>query len=458
MQLLSRGVCVSFFLSIQVFFIFLFSGLYAGTEQTPTCWLPSANAPDSDFPITNLPYGVFRRAGTSESFRIGVAIGDSIFDLKGAVDAGVFESLDSDIRAALQQETLNALMSLPHKDWHSLRTAIMHLLAHENATLRDNVALRNRLLIQREKAEMSLPVAVGDYTDFYTSINHALNVGKLFRPDTPLFPNFRSLPVAYHGRASSIVLSGNDVLRPSGQIIGKDGSPSFEKTQKLDYEMELGAFVGQGNELGHPIAMKDAFKYLFGVVILNDWSARDVQKWEYQPLGPFNGKNFCTSISPWVVTLEALEPYRLAQASRGDDEPPILPYLRPVGDAALDITVEVWMIPSNVESSNQEPILISQSSFSDQYWTFEQMLVHHASSGCNLRPGDMMGTGTISGTEPGTEGCLLELTKGGKVPLQFPDGSTRRYLEDGDEVVMRAYCQKDGLPRVGFGECRARVH
>lgn len=431
---------------------------FVSAEQSSTCWLPSANIPDCEFPIENLPYGVYRKAGTMEQFRIGVAIGDFILDLQELLKAGLLDSLNNEIRNAVCQSSLNDLMSLDPLEWHTLREALIVILSNDCTILRDNEALKQRLFLHRKNAEMKVPVIVGDYTDFYTSLNHALNVGKMFRPDNPLFSNFKYLPIAYHGRASSIVISGVDVYRPFGQYPVIEGnSPSFLPSQKLDYEMELGAFVGQGNKIGNLISINNAQNHLFGAVILNDWSARDIQKWEYQPLGPFNGKNFCTSISPWIVTFEALKPYRIKGPPRSKDDPSIPSYLFSEENLALDITVEVWILTSNMRINGQDPVLLSRSNFCDQYWSFEQMLVHHTSSGCNLRPGDLIGSGTISGVEHGTEGCLLELTKGGKSPFQLPDGSERKFLEDGDEIIMKAYSQKGGLPKISFGECRARV-
>ena len=299
---------------------------------------------------------------------------------------------------------------------------------------------------------MLLPVAIGDYTDFYASVHHATNVGSMFRPDNPLLPNYKWLPIGYHGRSSSIVVSGTPVRRPSGQT-KDDASPApvFGPSKRLDYEMELGMFIGPGNDLGEPIAVGSALDHVFGFCLVNDWSARDVQTWEYQPLGPFLAKSFATSISPWIVTLDALEPFRTRAFERASGDPEPLPYLR--DDVGYDINVEVWLRTKKMS----EPVRLSRGNFRDMYWTVAQLVAHHTSNGCNLRPGDLLASGTISGPEKDARGCLLELTWRGTEPIQLPTGETRRFLEDGDEVILRAYCEREGVPRIGFGECRGVV-
>ena len=305
---------------------------------------------------------------------------------------------------------------------------------------------------------MRLPFAIGDYTDFYASIHHATNVGSMFRPDNPLLPNYKHLPVGYHGRASSIVLSGDGLRRPMGQTSANDaGPPAFGPCKLLDYEMEMGFFVGPGNAMGTRIAMNDAASHIFGMTIVNDWSARDVQKWEYQPLGPFNAKNFGTSISPWIVTLDALAPFRIDGPPRGENDPAPLEYLKPADEFSLNITVEVRILSAAMREEKIEPTLISRGSLRDMYWTIAQMLVHHTSTGCNMRPGDLLATGTISGPSEDSRGCLLERTWRGQNPVNLGDGSQRKFLQDGDEVIMNAYCEADGARRIGFGECRGTV-
>jgi fumarylacetoacetase len=311
------------------------------------------------------------------------------------------------------------------------------------------------------EAELQLPVEIGDYTDFYASIFHATNVGQLFRPDQPLLPNYQYVPIAYHGRASSIVLSGTPIHRPQGQIKGaNDPMPQFAPSQRLDYELEVGCFVGAGNPLGQPIAIAEAEAHLFGLCLVNDWSARDIQAWEYQPLGPFLAKNFATSISPWVVTLEALAPFRCPAFSRPEGDPQPLPYLTSPLDASwggIDLIVEVWLCSAQMQEQERSPIRLSRAKFQHMYWTLAQMLTHHASSGCNLRPGDLLASGTVSNAEVGSQGCLLEITQGGAQPLTLPTGEQRTYLADGDEVILRGYCQKLGYPKVGLGECRGII-
>ena len=436
-------------------------------------WVESANAPASDFPIQNLPFGVFTRDDLDEAFapHIGVAIGESVLDLTEATDAGVLR-LDDDIAAEFFVGALNDLLAHGQDAWREVRRAAIDLLRADNGTLRDEPELRRRVIIKQSDVQMQLPAHIGDYTDFYASIHHATNVGSMFRPDNPLLPNYKHLPVGYHGRASSIVISGTPVKRPMGQTSATDtGPPSFGPCKLLDYEMEMGVLVGPGNELGTRVAMKDAAEHLFGMVIVNDWSARDVQKWEYQPLGPFNAKNFATTISPWVVTLDALAPFRVEGSPRGEGDPDVLEYLRPVEEFGLAITVEVWLSSAQMRSAKpqaadakppatadlRQATLVSRGSMREMYWTIAQMLVHHTSTGCNLQPGDLFATGTISGPSEDSRGCLLERTWRGTQPIKLPDGSERKFLQDGDEVIMRAFAEREGFRRIGFGECRGVI-
>jgi len=373
-----------------------------------------------DFPIENLPFGVFDLDG---EVRVGVAIGDNVLDLRASL--------------GIAATTLNPIMA----DGRALRERVRELIANGTA---------KRHLVKQSDVAMRLPAHIGDYTDFYASIHHATNVGSMFRPDNPLLPNYKWVPVGYHGRASSIVVSGTPVKRPSGQTRDDaEQPPLFGPTKRLDYELEVGAFIGRGNALGTPIPAAEAEEHVFGLCLVNDWSARDIQTWEYQPLGPFLAKNFATSISPWVVTLDALELYRVAPA---EHEPEPLPYLRPPG-RAFDITLEVWLR----SASMTEPMLVSRGNFRDMFWTVAQLVTHHASNGCNLQPGDLIASGTVSGTTKESRGCLLERTWRGTEPLTLPTGEQRRFLEDGDEVILRGYCEREGLPRIGFGECRGTV-
>jgi fumarylacetoacetase len=429
--------------------------------QSTISWLDSANAHQADFPIYNLPYGVFD-AGAGA--RIGIAIGDRVFDLKACVEVGLLDGLDQRVLGAIQLETLNTLMSLGPIHWSSLRKNLVDLLRVDALG-----ATRQRVqtcLVPMRDAEMKMPAAIGDYTDFFTSLFHATNAGTLFRPDNPVWPNYKYVPIGYHGRASSVVLSGTAVRRPKGQRKPNAiDAPVFEPCRALDYEMEVGLFVGPGNALGEPVPIGEADQHMFGVCLLNDWSARDIQSWEYQPLGPFLAKSFVTSISPWVVTMEALEPFRTPAFSRAADDPTPLPYLSSPEDQArggIDLTVEVWLQSRQMREKQIAPMRVSQGHFRDMYWTVAQMLAHHTSNGCNLRPGDLFGSGTISGATPDSLGCLLEITRGGANAFQLPSGEERRYLEDGDEVILRGCCKRgepgaEGYLHLGFGECRGTV-
>lgn len=402
----------------------------------------------SHFPIQNLPFGVFRKPGHAP--RVGIRIGDLVLDLAVLAEQHLFEALTLENDFFLQQHNLNAFLDRGKTAWRETRLRIQQLLRHDVSTLRDNASLRDRALIPVAAVEMLLPVDIGDYTDFYSSKEHATNVGKMLRPDNPLLPNWVHLPVAYHGRASSVVVSGTPVRRPLGQMKADDASaPTFGPSRNLDFELELGVFVGTGNPLGQPVPIVQAPDHLFGLVLVNDWSARDIQKWEYQPLGPFLSKSFATSVSPWIVTLDALEPFRVAGPAQ---DPVPLPYLRSPGDWTFDIHLEVLLQGGAMD----RPIRIAASNARHLYWNICQQLAHHTINGCNLRPGDLLASGTISGADPGSFGSLLELTWRGSKPITLPGGETRTFLQDGDTVTLTGWCQGDGY-RVGLGEVAARI-
>ena len=421
-------------------------------------WVDSANAPDSDFPIQNLPFGAFRVRSTGAE-RLGVAIGDRVVDLSLLAERGLLEALSPEIARACGSARLNALMALGREAASQLRGALSGLLRSDVEAERRHAV--EPVLLGSADVEMLLPADIGDYTDFYASIEHATNLGSMFRPDNPLLPNYRWVPIGYHGRSSSIVPSGTDVRRPRGQTReGESPAPTFGPTRRLDYELEVGAFVGRGNEQGTPIPIGNADEHIFGLCIVNDWSARDIQSWEYQPLGPFLGKNFATSISPWVVTLDALAPYRVPARERLAEEPQPLRYLDAPADTrsgGFDITLEVLLSTAHMRDHGVPPHLVSTTSFGGMYWTFAQLAAHHTSNGCNLRPGDLLASGTVSGPAKESRGSLMERTWRGTEPIVLPSGETRGFLADGDEVIMRAYCAREGRPRIGFGECRGRV-
>jgi fumarylacetoacetase len=427
----------------------------------PASWVDSANG-HPDFPLQNCPFGVFRRAGTAEAPRVGVAIGDAILDVVACLAADLLDAeQELLVRAArcCASPSLNALMALGGPARRALRDAVRQLLSSDTPVHQRQIA--QHALVPQHEAELFMPVHVGDYTDFYASVHHATNVGAMFRPDSPLLPNYKWVPIGYHGRASSLVVSGTPIVRPCGQRKGpNDEAPSVGPSRSLDYELELGALVGGGNALGVPIPLAEAEAHLWGVCLLNDWSARDIQAWEYQPLGPFLAKNFASTISPWVVTLEALAPFRAPLAPRGEGDPAPLPYLTDARDAALGglaLTVEVWLRTARMKREGQAAVRISQGSALDLYWSFAQMLTHHASSGCNLRAGDLLGSGTISGATADSRGCLLELTRRAAEPIALPNGETRGFLEDGDEVTMTAYAEREGAVRIGLGRCTGEV-
>ena len=419
-------------------------------------WVASANQAQTDFPIQNLPFAVFRRQGSAEAYRGGVAIGDQILDLAAVAARGVLSGAAAAAVQAASGDSLNALMALGQPAWSALRLALSRAL-REGAP---EQAILTACLIPQAAAEYSLPARIGDYTDFYTSIHHATNIGRQFRPDNPLLPNFKWIPIGYHGRASSIGLSGQTFPRPLGQTMVPGASaPTFGPCKRLDYELEMGIFVGSGNAQGKPIAITEAEASVFGMCLLNDWSARDIQAWEYQPLGPFLSKNFASTISPWIVTLEALSPYRVA-FTRPTDDPLPLPYLdSPANSAqgALDIQLEVLLQTQTMRQQDQAATRLTRTSYRHAYWTVAQIVAHHTVNGCNLQPGDLMGTGTLSGPSLDEAGALIELTVGGKQPLTLPNGESRTYLEDGDAVVLRGWCEKPGAARIGFGQCVGTV-
>ncbi len=412
-------------------------------------WVESANESTSDFPIQNLPFCVFKHAENDKP-RIGTAIGAQILDLDGCRRAGLVD------QAALASGSLGPLMALPLDARAALRRRLSEILSQPVWR-----AAAEPLLTPTASAILCLPADIGDYTDFYASLFHATNVGRLFRPDNPLLPNYKYVPIGYHGRASSVVVSGTNVRRPRGQH--KDPTaeaPVFGPSRSLDYELEAAFFVGRGNALGEVIPIAEAQEHIFGLCLLNDWSARDIQAWEYQPLGPFLAKSFASSISPWVVTMEALAPFRVPAFERAEGDPAPLPYLSCDDETSMggiDLTLEVCLSSKSMRASGMGAIRVSRGNLRSLYWTLGQLVAHHASNGCNLRSGDLIGTGTVSG--PGREeyGCLLEITHRGADPLRLPTGETRTFLEDGDEIVIRGYCKKDGFATIGFGECRGTL-
>ena len=404
---------------------------------------------DSHFSIQNLPFGVFRpRQGEA---RIGVAIGDLVLDLSVLGELGHFDSPELTDRHLFSQASLNAFLALGRPAWRKAREVIQHLLAADTPTLRDDAELRRRAFHAQKDVVMQLPARIGDYTDFYSSYHHAHNVGTMLRgPENALMPNWKWLPVAYHGRASSIVVSGADVRRPHGQIKPPEASaPVYSSTKSFDFELEMAFLIGPSNALGEPVPIDHASNHIFGFVLMNDWSARDIQAWEYQPLGPFLAKNFCTSISPWVVTLDALEPFRKTLPAQ---DPAPLAYLRAKDDFTFDIELEATLRTAEMES----PHVVTRTNFRNLYWSVSQQLAHHTVGGCNLQPGDLLASGTISGPTDESRGCMLELTWRGANPLKLPNGGARKWLEDGDTLTISGWCNGDGY-RVGFGEVSGRV-
>ena len=423
-------------------------------------WVESAQG-HAEFPVQNLPYGVFRRLETSGPPSVGVAIGDQILDLAASTDVAELTGLAAEAARAGAAPSLNPLLALGPEHWSALRLQLSAFLAADSPAYRAGRRLAEHILIPMADAELLLPAQIGNYTDFYASVYHATNVGSMFRPDNPLLPNYKWVPIGYHGRASSIVPSGTPVRRPRGQIKDPNAeAPVFAPSRTLDYEMEVGCFVGPGNTLGHAVPVGEAEKHLFGLCLVNDWSARDIQTWEYQPLGPFLAKNFATTVSPWVVTLEALEPFRVPAFARPAGDPAPLPYLDSSANrqhGGVDVMVEVSLRTAAMRAAGLPDQRVSRSRMADIYWTLAQMFAHHTSNGCNLQPGDLFATGTISGPAKDSRGCLLELTSRGSEPLALPGGESRTFLEDGDEVIMRGHCERPGTARIGFGECRGVV-
>lgn len=420
-------------------------------------WVPSANVPGTPFPIQNLPFGVYRTQNTQP--RIGVAIGDFVLDLFELAGNTLLEPISQETKAACRARVLNDLMALTPKHWSELRLHVFRLL-HESAPAAKQQTAEP-LLVSQASAVMELPCRIGDYTDFYAGIYHATNVGRLFRPQNPLLPNYKWIPIAYHGRASSIVISGIDIVRPRGQVKSPDSDvPTFGQSQCLDYELELGFYIGSGNQRGRPISIEHAEKHIFGACLLNDWSARDIQTWEYQPLGPFLAKSFATTVSPWIVTMEALAPFRCAAFKRSAEDPLPLPYLHSADNqenGGIDISLEIALSTNKMRADNIASFTVSRVSSRDLYWTVGQCVAHHTSNGCNLQPGNLLGSGTISGRAQDTVGSLLELTRQGAAPLTLPHGEQRVYLQDGDEVIMSGWCRSKKYMPIGFGDCRGRI-
>ncbi len=420
-------------------------------------WIESANLPDNGFPVQNLPFGVFRPTGTTEGFRPCVGIGDKVLDLAALSSTNPFQAEAAEALAACMSTTLNRLMALTPAHWSALRLALSRALRKGS----DLQKLIEPLLYNQASIDLGLPATISDYTDFYISIHHATAVGRQFRPDTPLLPNYKWIPIGYHGRASTIGVSGQTFPRPVGQTrpATEGGQPGFGPSTRLDYELELGIFIGQGNEAGKRVPLREAESCVFGFCVLNDWSARDLQAWEYQPLGPFLAKNFASTISPWVITLDALAPFRTAPARpTGDPQP--LPYLDSVGNreyGAFEVELEVLLSTRLSREQEQAPFILARSNFRDAYWTAAQLVAHHTVNGCSLRPGDLLGTGTLSGPHAGQEGSLLETTQGGKKPVQLPWGEERTFLQDHDEVTLKAFCRKPGYPMISLGACSGRV-
>ncbi len=414
-------------------------------------WVESANTSTSDFPIQNLPYGVFKLCKSDQVFRVGVAIGDQILDLAALADMHLFEGKSAEALIYCKDASMNRLMSLGQAYWHQLRKDLSHILSTDSLY---QERLKSCLVAQSD-AEYSLPAHIGDYTDFYTSVHHATNVGKQFRPDNPLLPNYKWVPIGYHGRSSSIGISGQKFHRPYGQVKSPDQTqPSFAPARRMDYELEVGIFIGQGNALGQSIPIIEAENHVFGLCLFNDWSARDIQAWEYQPLGPFLAKNFASTLSPWVVTTEAMAPFR-TEWKRAKEDPQPLPYLdseQNQGSGGMDIILEVAIQSDTMKRDNVAPERLAKTNFKHSYWSVAQLVTHHSSNGCNLNPGDLFGSGTQSGPEESEAGSMLELSKGGKSPITLSNGEQRSFVEDGDTIVMTGYCEREGAVRIGFGE------
>jgi fumarylacetoacetase len=417
-------------------------------------WIASANDPKEGFSLRNLPFCAFETK--SDAVHLGVGIGNLIVDLHVCAQTGLLNDLPGNVRGACKETTLNRLMACGPRAVGMLRRTLVERLRLGVTRAEMDIVLAAVKPI--DGAKFHKPVAVANYTDFYASLDHATRVGAMFRPERPLLENYKWVPIGYHGRASSLVVGGTEVLRPCGQVKhAGEPAPRFEATRQLDYELELGAYVYGGNTIGERVAIADAERCLFGVSLVNDWSARDVQVWEAQPLGPFLGKSFATSVSPWVVTMEALEPYRVKAAVRSEGDPQPLDYLASEGLDGIDATLEVWLQTAKMREAGSPAVRLSSGEFAGMYWTFAQMVAHHSSNGCNLLCGDLIASGTVSGQGAGSEGCLLEMTRRGAEPVRLPNGETRGFLEDGDEVILTGFCTREGLPRIGLGECRGRI-
>jgi len=418
-----------------------------------TSWVESANDPGGDFPIQNLPFGIF---SVGDPPRAGIAIGDRILDVS-AIGPGVFDGEAAMVAGRCGEPSLNGLMAQSPPALSQFRARVSGLLAAGS----NDRAVVEKALVPMKDAKLHLPADVGDYTDFYASIYHATSVGKLFRPDNPLLPNYKHVPIGYHGRASSLVPTDTPIVRPNGQSRPSEKQPpAFGPSASLDYEAEVGFFIGQPSALGAPVPIGEANRHIFGFCLVNDWSARDIQSWEYQPLGPFLSKNFSTTVSPWVVTAEAVEPFRVPAFFRPAEDPRPLAYLSSEADereGGIDLTIEVYISTMMMREAGQRPARISRASFTDMYWTTAQMLTHHASNGCNLRTGDLLASGTVSGPDEGMQGCLLEMTQRGAKPLALSNGEERKFLHDGDAVTLRGYLERDGCARIGMGECSGRI-
>jgi fumarylacetoacetase len=423
-----------------------------------TSWVASANG-HATFPLQNLPLGVFSPPGGAA--RGGVAIGDGIFDVGAALEAGLFSGAARDAAEAASGRTLNALLEAGPAARRALRRRVFDILDAEGADAGKIQAIAERLVHDAAACTLHLPARIGDFTDFFAGIHHARTAGSINRPENPLMPNYKYVPVAYHSRASSVRPSGGLVRRPNGQRKSSEqAAPEFGPSRNLDYELELGVWIGAGNEIGSPIPIAEASRHVAGFCLLNDWSARDIQAWESQPLGPFLSKSLSTFVSPWIVTVEALAPFRVAQPSRPDGDPAPLPYLNDVADQAhggFNIEFEVLLLTPKMRAAGASAHVLSRSNASMLYWTVAQMVAHHTSNGCNLQSGDLFGSGTVSGAAPGSEGCLLEMTRGGRNPVSLPKGETRTYLADGDEIIFRGTARRDGFVSIGFGECRGTV-
>jgi fumarylacetoacetase len=419
-------------------------------------WIGSANEPGRGFPLQNLPFCVFEASKGQP--HLGVGIGAFVIDLHEAAGTSFLVPIGDDARAACKAATLNALMECGATATARLRRVLMEMF-RADATA-DQIAAIEPLLRPLDGIVFRKPISVGNYSDFYASLHHAMNVGRMFRPEQPLLPNYKYVPIGYHGRASSVVVSGSSVVRPHGQMrLSPSDTPVFGPCRQLDYELEVGAYIGIGNALGRPIGIDQAERHIFGVGLVNDWSARDIQAWEYQPLGPFLGKSFATSVSPWVVTMAALAPFRVPIAPRPAGDPDPLLYLTSsdATSAAIDLKLEVHISTAAMRRSSLPPVSVSSANLREIYWSFAQMITHHASNGCNLMVGDLIASGTVSGADAGTQGSLLELTNRGDAPLEFADGERRGFLEDGDEVVLSGFCEREGLPRISLGECRGTI-